>query len=77
MANGRIDDWSSLPGAHVEIRQQGAAICRGTVDAVTQDGRILWVHTAVEGRRLFEKSEYYEAWAAEDRLGFHYMVARG
>lgn len=74
MANGRIDDWHSLPGAHVEIRHQGAAICTGTVDAVTSDGRILWVHTGPDGRRLFEKAEHFEAWAAEDRVGFHYSL---
>ncbi|MFJ4029000.1 hypothetical protein ACIPWF_16625 [Paenarthrobacter sp. NPDC089989] len=77
MANGRIDDWATLPGAHVRIRQQGADICTGTVDAVTVDGSILWLHTALDGRRLFEKAEYYEAWAAEERVGFHYRMALG
>ena len=77
MTNGPITDWSNLAGAHVEIRQQGAAICTGTVDAVTEDGSILWVYAEPYGRRLFEKAEYFEAWAAEERLGFHYRMAMG
>lgn len=72
----RIRDWTLLPGASVEIRQQGTAVCSGYVDAVTDDGKILWLSAPAQDRRLFEKTEFYEAWAAEDRDGFHYEVTR-
>lgn len=32
------------------------------------------VQSPVEGRRLFEKVDIYQAWAAEERTGFHYRV---
>jgi hypothetical protein len=35
----RIKDWTLLPGATVEIRKDGTAVCSGYVDAVTDDGR--------------------------------------
>jgi hypothetical protein len=72
----RINDWCLLAGADVEIRHHGAAVCSGTVDAVTEDGKILWLQSRVEGRRLFEKAEFYEAWACEERTGFHYRVTQ-
>ncbi|MEV7135909.1 hypothetical protein AB0N24_23865 [Arthrobacter sp. NPDC093128] len=67
----RIRDWTLLPGSSVEIRQQCNAVCSGYVDAVTDDGKILWLSAPVQDRRLFEKAQFYEAWAAEDRDGFH------
>lgn len=68
--NGRyVDDWSSLRGANVEIWQQGALVCAGTVDAVTEDGAILWLWSLTTGRRLYEKAAFYEVWAAEERGG--------
>ncbi|MHC6231871.1 hypothetical protein ACX5I6_20265 [Arthrobacter sp. MMS24-T111] len=73
----RITDWTILPGARVEIRQQGFPVCTGHVDAVTEDGSILWLTAPAQQRRLFEKAEFYEAWAAEDRDGFHYEVSKG
>ncbi len=73
----RIKDWRLLPGASIEIRQQGAAVCSGYVDAVTDDGEILWLTAPAQDRRLFEKAEFYEAWATEDRAGFHYEVTKG
>jgi hypothetical protein len=73
----RITDWTLLTGARVEIRQQGSPVCNGHVDAVTDDGRILWLQPPAQNRRLFEKAEFYEAWAAEDRTGFHYEVTKG
>lgn len=70
-----INDWSTLPGANVEIRQQGNTVCSGTVDAVTEDGNILWIFCPVDGRRLFDKSDFYQAWAVEERTGFHYRAS--
>jgi hypothetical protein len=72
----RIKDWTLLAGARVEIRQQSTSVIRGYVDAVTDDGKILWLIAPAQGRRLFEKAESYEVWAAEDRDGFHYEVTR-
>ena len=72
----RITDWTLLTGARVEIRQQGSPVCSGHVDAVTDDGRILWLQPPAQNRRLFEKAEFYEAWATEDRTGFHYEVTK-
>lgn len=72
----RITDWTILAGVRVEIRQQGTPVCSGHVDAVTDDGKILWLRSPAESRRLFEKAEFYEAWATEDRTGFHYEVDR-
>ncbi len=69
-----IDDWCTLSGANVEIRHHGAVVCVGTVDAITEDGTILWLYSPVEGRRLFEKVDSYQAWALEERAGFHYKV---
>jgi hypothetical protein len=68
----RVNDWTLLPGTSIEIRQQGNYVCSGYVDAVTDDGRILWVRAPAQDRKLFEKAEFYEAWTAEDRAGFHY-----
>lgn len=72
----RIKDWTLLPGAGVEIRQQGNYVWSGYVDAVTDDGQILWVNSPSNNRKLFEKAEFYEAWAIEDRDGFHYEVTK-
>jgi hypothetical protein len=70
-----IRDWTLLPGVNVEIRQQGTTVCSGYVDAVTDDGKIIWVISLGQNRRLYEKDEFYEAWATEDSCGFHYKVA--
>lgn len=67
----RIQDWTLLPGTSVEIRQQGISVCQGFVDAVTDDGKILWVSSPAQSRRLFEKDEFYEVWADQVREGFH------
>lgn len=67
-----ITDWTLLAGGHIEIRQQGSPVCKGYVDAVTNDGTILWLQPDAQNRRLFEKAELYEAWALEDHTGFHY-----
>jgi hypothetical protein len=72
----RINDWTLLPGASIEIRQQDRYVCSGYVDAVTDDGEILWVRSPSQDRKLFEKAEFYEAWAIEDRDGFHYEVSQ-
>jgi hypothetical protein len=55
----RINDWTALTGANVEIPQQRNYFCAGSVDAVTEDGKILWVTAPSQNRRLFEKAEFY------------------
>jgi hypothetical protein len=72
-----ITDWTLLTGTSIEIRQQGSPVCSGYVDAVTADGTILWLRPPAQNRRLFEKAEFYEAWATSDRTGFHYEVTKG
>lgn len=74
MAQRRITDWTLLPGATIEIRLRGSSVCSGHVDAVTDDGKILWLRSPALSRRLFEKAERYEA--MEDREGFHYEIAK-
>lgn len=76
MTHRHIDDWRKLPGASVEIRHQGTTVCSGIVDDVTEDGKILWVYTRGDGRRLFEKASFYHVWALEESVGFHYKVSR-
>ena len=63
----RINDWTLLVGATVEIRQQGIPLCGGFVDAVTEDGTILWLQAPTRSRQLYEKAEFYEAWVEENR----------
>ena len=72
-----VHDWSSLVGANVEIRREGTSICSGTVDVVTSDGQILWLVSPPHGRRLFEKAEFFQAWALEESTGFHYKISAG
>ena len=60
----------------MEILKNNCVVSSGIVDDVTDDGAILWLSSPVVGRRLFEKAEHYEAWAAEERIGFHYDVHR-
>lgn len=71
-----ISDWTLLPGARVEIRQLGTRVSSGHVDTVTHDGKILWLQPVAGSRRMFEKAEFYEVWAAENRPAFHYEVTR-
>lgn len=75
ISHRRIDDWRTLTGAHVEIRQQGTILGRGIVDDVTDDGQILWLRSPGEGRRLLEKSDFYQIWATEERPGYHYKLS--
>lgn len=39
----RIDDWTALAGATAVIKIHGTPVCTGTVDTVTEDGKILWL----------------------------------
>jgi hypothetical protein len=41
--NYRVDDWTILTGASVEIRKNGAVVRRGRVENTTPDGGILWL----------------------------------
>ncbi|TQJ34196.1 hypothetical protein [Arthrobacter sp. SLBN-122] len=75
MNQRHVKDWRTLEGASVEIRYQGSTVSSGFVDAVTDDGSILWIHSTVDGRQLFEKASFYQVWACEERTGFHYQVS--
>lgn len=65
----RINDWTLLTGASVQIRQQGQIFCSGYVDTVNADGTILWLQPPAQNRRLYEKAEFYEAWATGENTG--------
>lgn len=71
----RITDWTTLPGADIELQQLGEVICTGRVDAVTADGSMLWIQAPGQTRKLYAKKELFEAWAREDRMGFHYQIS--
>ena len=50
------DDWTLFEGRSVGVYENGELVDRGRIDAVTNDGRFLWL--AQEGirlRRLLEK----------------------
>lgn len=69
-----IDDWTALPGARAVIKIHGAPVCTGKVDAVTADGKILWVQPEVGGRKLYEKTAACVVWVDDANLGLHYRV---
>jgi hypothetical protein len=60
----REEEWLLLRDADVEIRRANSVtVDSGRVEAVTADGRILWL--ALEGaspRRLYDKATGVEAW---------------
>lgn len=75
--NYRIDDWTVIPGANVEIRKDGTVIRRGVVEEVTPNGDILWLGGGEGGpRRLFERFEGFEVWAASEQTPLLYKVSR-
>jgi len=56
-------DWVPVLGRTVEIRHRNTTIRAGRVDAVTDDGKILWL--AADGshpRCLFDRSQGYSVW---------------
>lgn len=59
-----VRDWASLTaGENVCVVPENGAELSGQVDAVTEDGTILWVHLAAgAGRRLFARSEGGVLW---------------
>lgn len=76
MEHSRIEDWTVLPGIPVQIRLRGKTVCKGTVDCITPDGTILWIHQDAGGRRLIERAEGYEVWANMVTLGMAFRNAR-
>lgn len=59
-----VRDWAALAtGQKVYIVQENGEELSGRVDAVTEDGTVLWVHLAGgAGRRLFTRSERGHVW---------------
>ena len=59
-----VRDWTMLAaGEKVYIVQENGWALAGRVDAVTEDGTILWVHLeGGAGRRLFTRSESGCVW---------------
>lgn len=51
-----IDNWTLLEGLSVDFYRNGKYIRRGRVDAVTNDGGILWLaQEGIHSRQLVEK----------------------
>lgn len=61
-----VRDWTSLqPGERVVLVERDAQELQGQVDAVTDDGTILWLHVdAGAGRRLVSRLEGGLVWRA-------------
>lgn len=58
------DDWKHLVGKNVSIRLREATVDSGRVDAVTNDGEVLWLEACgAAGRRLFVRTDGYEIWS--------------
>lgn len=70
-----IYDWTTLPGTTIELWQKGHWIAGGFVDAVTDDGEILWLQAPAQERKLYEKAESYKAWAVGAEPALHYRLA--
>lgn len=64
-----IEDWTVLAGVTSEIQIDGLTVCAGIVDAVTDDGTILWIQPRTDSRRMYEKTTACQAWAEEENLG--------
>lgn len=72
----RIDDWTALAGATAVIKIHGTPVCTGTVDTVTEDGKILWLQPKADSRRLFEKTPACQAWVNDDNPGLNYRIKK-
>ncbi|KUM36374.1 hypothetical protein [Arthrobacter sp. EpRS71] len=60
---GEEDDWTQLEGSLVEIRQAGALIRTGTVDAVTADSSMIWIgQDGALPRQLFLRADGTKVW---------------
>ena len=67
-----IRDWIVLaPGDRVFIAKKDAPELSGHVDAVTEDGAILWLQfDAGAGRKLFTRSEGGLMWRVPGNAGY-------
>jgi hypothetical protein len=51
-----VDDWTAAAGRHVAIYRNGVQVDRGQVEAITADGKILWLmQDGAQYRRIVEK----------------------
>lgn len=52
-----VDDWGTLTGCPVEVHHRGQLVDLGTVECVTHDGSLLWLHqNGAVPRRIIERS---------------------
>lgn len=52
-----VDDWGTLTGCLVEIHHRRQLVDFGTVECVTHDGSLLWLHqNGAVPRRIIERS---------------------
>ena len=62
-------EWHRLDGVPVEIRQRGALVRAGTVEAVMPDSSMIWVAAdGPYGRELFLAADNYEVWLEPGQL---------
>ncbi len=52
MGRRRIEDWTTLVVATVEIRRHGQRISKGHVDTGTTAGRVLWLHAGNQQKNV-------------------------
>lgn len=65
----RVDDWSCLPTATVEIHRNGTYVRTARVEEATPDSRMLWLSPeGVDSRILIDKLDGYEVWIGPDQL---------
>jgi hypothetical protein len=62
-----INDWTMLEGKNVEVYHAGNLIDQGTVEAVTNDGLVLWLRqNGPAGRRLVQRDPETEVQCVPD-----------
>jgi hypothetical protein len=65
----RCDDWKILTGVRVQLRQAGAPVRVGCLEAATADSSALWLAAeGVERRTLYTASDGYEVWIDPEKL---------
>lgn len=62
-----VDDWTAAAGRHVAIYRNGVQVDRGQVEAITADGKILWLmQDGAQYRRIIEKVPGIELYFLEE-----------
>lgn len=65
----RFDHWQRLPGAQVEVWQEGILEGIRVVETATDDSKIVWVAADASGpRKLLERSSGYVLKVSPEQL---------